>query len=559
MELTGAEIIVESLQQQGVRWVAGMPGGAVLPLYDALARSTLRHVLVRHEQAAGFIAQGMARVSGRPGVCLATSGPGATNLLTAVADAQRDSVPLVAITGQVPSALIGTDAFQELDVGAMCQGLVKRFWQPRTPQELSARLAQAVRIAQGGRPGVVWIDVPKDVQLARCQATVPKPNPPAPVPCPSASEIEALCERLCAAERPVVMVGGGLNRAEGQAALLGLLQRQPMPVAATLFGLGLLAPEHPLSLGMLGMHGAVHTNLALREADLLLALGVRFDDRATGKLSEFCPQASVIHVDIDPDELGRLKRADLALEGDAAQVLWSAVAALPQRKRPGWLAQVQALERAHPQTTASRCQAPEAARLMDWLSACWPREQVVTTDVGQHQMWVAQHLSFDRPRSLLTSGGLGSMGFGLPAAIGAALQTGKPVLCVTGDGSLLLNCQELATLAELQLPVKVLVLDNRHLGLVRQQQSLFYEGRISAARFERATDFVPLAQAFGLAAERLHPEPAARARLEELLSCPGPGLIHVPIGAAEQVLPMVPPGAPNHTMLTGGQGQTQGR
>ena len=550
---SGAQIISDFLEQRGVRVVAGMPGGANLPLYDALVRSRLRHVLVRHEQAAGFIAQGMARVSGRAGVCFATSGPGATNLLTPLADARLDSIPVVAITGQVPTALIGTDAFQEVDTVSIFKPVVKHARMVKQTAELWDALEEGFRIAESGRPGPVLIDVPKDVQQGR--ADIPRARAPhacEPQPSFTPEQLERACAMLVAAERPVLYVGGGAIQSGAHAEIVRLAEQLQLPVVASLMGLGCMPPEHPLFCGMLGMHAAPYTNLLLRECDLLLALGVRFDDRATGKLAEFCPRARTIHVDIDVRELGKLRRVELGLRGDVSAFV-RAFAPLVETARPerdAWLARIAALRARHG-LPAVRCDPEQlsAQALLEHLGTRLAADTVITTDVGQHQMWVAQSLPIRGPRRLLTSGGLGSMGFGLPAAIGAALETGGRVLCVSGDGSLLLNIHELATLAELALDVTILLFDNQHLGLVRQQQMLFYEQRLSASRFERATDFVAVAQGFGIAACAWEPRRDQLAQLDRLLERPGPRLIRVPLSAAEMVLPMVPPGAGNHEML----------
>lgn len=548
MQRTGADIILESLRSHGISTVAGMPGGANLPLYDALVRTDLRHVLVRHEQAAGFIAQGMARVSGRAAVCFATSGPGATNLVTAIADAFMDSIPLVAITGQVPTSLLGTSAFQEVDTVSMVRPIAKHAEMVRDVAELEAAIDRAFEISQSGRPGPVLIDVPKDVQ----QALAPPSARSAPplraadeaTPPLDPREIDQFLKLLAAAERPVLYVGGGISAAGAERALARLAARQDLPVTCTLMGLGCFDPNDPRYLGMLGMHAAPFTNLAMREADLLLCIGARFDDRATGKPSEFCPNARTIHVDIDRRELGKLRTLDLAIHADAKTFLEALGGDLPTRDRRPWHARIDQLRRAHPLPNAG-----DAGRVLDAVARARRPNTIVCTDVGQHQMWVAQRMPFDAPRQLLTSGGLGTMGFGLPAAIGAALESKRPTLCITGDGSILLNLQELATLAELDLDVTLIVLDNRHLGLVRQQQTLFYGSRLSASRFDRALDFVAVARSFGIEAERIEPTDGSLAALPELFSKPGPRLLHVPIDAREMVLPMVPPGAGNHVML----------
>jgi acetolactate synthase-1/2/3 large subunit len=546
MDRNGADIIMQVLERSGVRVVAGMPGGANLPLYDALTRSRIRHVLVRHEQAAGFIAQGMSRVSGEVGVCFATSGPGATNLVTALADAYMDSIPLLAITGQVSTSLLGTRAFQEVDTLSIVAPIVKHAVLVREVGELEAALEEAFTIAASGRPGPVLVDVPKDVQLASCPSSSRHLQPSAAgASSPLGAELaERIAQLLGAAERPVLYIGGGVAQSGAHHLLQALAARQDMPVACTLMGLGACDPDSPLYLGMLGMHAAPFTNLVLAECDLLFCIGARFDDRATGKLSEFCPNARVIHVDIDATELGRLRAVELGIACDAARFLDWLLPLTAARHRPTWQARVAALRQRHPLKAPSH----GVFELLDLIAAHLPADSVITTDVGQHQMWVAQRMRFVRPRQLLTSGGLGTMGFGLPAAIGAALASGRPTFCISGDGSLLINIQELATLADLDLPVTILLFDNRHLGLVRQQQTLFYGSRLSASAFERATDFVGIARAFGLAAHSLA-DPSAWSRLPELLAAPGPQLIHLPIDPRAMVLPMVAPGAANHHMI----------
>lgn len=547
METTGADYVIRYLLERGIRRVAGMPGGAILPLYDALARSSLQHVLVRHEQAAGFIAQGAARASGTAQVCFATSGPGATNLMTALADAKLDSVPLVAITGQVPTSLLGTDAFQEVDIVAAAGPVVKHAQLVQNVHDLPEALDRAFELATSGRPGPVLVDIPKDVQQARMPAAPPPRAPAQRAHSLSASgaQIEQVIALLEASERPVLYVGGGIIQSGAHALLRALAQAQDLPVTCTLMGLGAFDASDPRYLGMLGMHGAPYTNYVLRECDLLFAIGVRFDDRATGKLSEFCPNAKVIHVDIDAREIGKLRKPLLGIHQDAKQFLRQLMAKLPSRARPAYRARIEALRSEYPMPPIDG----RVGQVFRALAAALEPNVTVTTDVGQHQMWLAQHLPIQRPRQLLTSGGLGSMGFGLPAAIGAALETRQRVWCVTGDGSLLLNIHELATLADHDLDVAIIVLDNQHLGLVRQQQTLFYDKRLSASAFARATDFVALACAFGLTARCLSEDALIASALSDLLAQRGPRLVHIPIAAQDLVLPMVAPGAANHEMV----------
>jgi acetolactate synthase-1/2/3 large subunit len=552
MHLTGAQLLRTLLERQGIETVSGIPGGAILPFYDALHGGAIHHVLARHEQGAGFIAQGMARATGRAAVCLATSGPGATNLLTAIADAQLDSVPLVAITAQVPQALLGTDAFQEVDTYGLTVPITKHNFLVRSAAELLEVVPLAFTLAESGRPGPIAIDVPKDVLTARLEVSRwPEPGgrlDPAPA---SASEIDRLAAELSSARRPVLYLGGGIIAAGAAPLARALARRLSAPVVSSLMALGAMPADDPLFMGMLGMHAAKGTNLLLEEADLVFAIGARFDDRATGRVAEFCPRARIAHVDIDPAEIGKIRQPFLSVVGDAAQVLRALLDRLASQRRDEWCARAGELRAEHPLAHPAAADAPlHPINLCRHLGATLPEDTLITTDVGQHQMWVAQAYPFRRPRTLLTSGGLGTMGFGLPAAIGAALaKPGARVVCISGDGSLLMNVQELATLAELDLPVAVLVCNNGQLGLVRQQQQLFYGQRYAASRFHAMPDFAAIARAFGVRGLRLDPGDDPIATLDEALSGPGPCVIDVPIEANANVYPMVPPGAANRAMI----------
>ncbi|MDD3180857.1 MAG: biosynthetic-type acetolactate synthase large subunit [Opitutaceae bacterium] len=556
MKTTGARLLRTLLERQGIHTIAGIPGGAILPFYDALhsagQQRTIRHVLTRHEQGAGFIAQGMARATGRAAVCVATSGPGATNLLTAIADARLDSVPLVAITGQVPQTLIGTDAFQEVDTYGLTLPITKHNFLARSAAQLLEVVPLAFQLAESGRPGPVAIDVPKDVLTATLEVTDwPAPGGAVPPPpCPE-EEIATLARRLAAAQRPVLYLGGGVISSGAADLACTLAQRLSAPTVCTLMALGAMPPANPLFMGMLGMHATKGTNLLLEEADLLLGIGVRFDDRATGRVAEFCPHATIAHIDIDQAEIGKIKLPYVSLVGDAADILRRLLEHLPAQSRPAWRTRASHLRQAHPLRHPPRAEDPlHPVNLCQFLGEMLPIDTILTTDVGQHQMWVAQAYPVRRPRGLLTSGGLGTMGFGLPAAIGAALaQPGRRVACVSGDGSILMNIQELATLAELRLPVAVLVFNNGQLGLVRQQQELFYHGRYEASRFDVVPDFAALARAFGLRGIRLDPAGDPLTDLAEALAAPGPCVIDIPIEEHANVLPMVPPGAANHQMI----------
>jgi acetolactate synthase I/II/III large subunit len=555
MQTNGANLLRILLERQGIDTIAGIPGGAILPFYDALHRSRIRHVLARHEQGAGFIAQGMARVTGKAAVALATSGPGATNLLTAIADARLDSIPLVAITGQVPQALIGTDAFQEVDTYGLTLPITKHNFLVRSVEELLEVVPLAFTIAESGRPGPVAIDVPKDVQNERItidEDALPAPGGRQPSLSCHDDEIAALAHLLFEAQRPVLYFGGGVIASGAASLARELAHCMHAPVVSTLMALGAMPPDDPLYMGMLGMHGTKATNTLLEEADVLFAIGARFDDRATGKVAEFCPRATIAHVDIDRAEIGKIKMPFLGLVGDAADVLRRLLARLAPQARPAWCARAAALRAQHPLQHAPRDEDPlNPTNLCQFLGDVLASDTIVTTDVGQHQMWMAQAYPVRRPRTFLTSGGLGTMGFGLPAAIGAALAAPDwRVVCVSGDGSILMNIQELATLAELNLPVAVVIFNNAHLGLVRQQQELFYDQRYEASRFHAQPDFAAMARAFGVRGVRIDSQAHdPLADLATALAAPGPCVIDVPIHEAINVYPMVPPGAANHQTL----------
>ncbi len=557
MKISGAELIIDLLERQGVDIIAGVPGGAVLPLYEALGGSSrIRHVLARHEQAAGFMAQGMARFSGRAGVCLVTSGPGVTNVVTALADARLDSVPLVCIAGQVATHLIGTDAFQEVSTIEMVRPITKACYFLKSAHEIADVFAEAFHVAEHGRPGPVLIDLPKDVQTQVIALTAPRPgwHPPpgrSPTIADKALAYDRAVALIGAADRPLLYLGGGVIRARAQAVARQFAERADIPVTTTLMALGLLPHGHTLNLGMLGMHGARYTNHAIEATDLLIAIGARFDDRATGDPKTFAARAKILHIDIDAREFGKIKQPALAIHDDAASALHellqrvSSLAPRNQRRR-AWHTYIDDMKRSYPLRTPRSGDICSPYGIMRALGELLPHDAVVTTDVGQHQMWAAQALPLRHANRWLTSGGLGTMGFGLPAAIGAALICrDAPVVCITGDGSLLMNIQEFATLVELDLDVKIVVLDNAALGLVRQQQELFYRQRFVGSRYQHATNFVAVAKAFGLPAHDLGDVHNPEQTLAQALARRGPLLVRVPIDETEHVLPMVAPGAAN--------------
>lgn len=553
MTMNGAQILTTLLERQGIKTLAGIPGGPILPFYDALAASSIEHVLVRHEQGAGFIAQGMARTTGKAAVCLASSGPGATNLITAIADAHLDSIPLVAITAQVPQALIGTDAFQEVDTYGLMIPITKHNFLVRSVAELLRIVPLAFEIAESGRPGPVSIDVPKDVLVATMEVHEwPAPGTRAATPTLCTENIDELAALIQKAHKPIIYLGGGIIACNASTLAYELVQRLQAPVVCTLMALGAIPPQYPLYMGMLGMHGSKATNFLLEETDLLIAIGARFDDRATGKATEFCPKATIIHIDIDQAEIGKIKQPFLSINADAKEVLTQLLPKLPQQTRGSWAQRSAELKASHdlrmPSVEADPLHPLGFCRT---LADLIPSDAIVTTDVGQHQMWIAQAYPVRQPRGLLTSGGLGSMGFGLPAAIGAALAApGRRVVCVSGDGSIMMNIQELATLAELDLPVAIIVMNNAHLGLVRQQQEFFFGKRYNASKFSSRPDFAAIARGFGLRGVRIDAEDNPITEIQRALALPGPVLIDLPIREHANVLPMVPPGAANKTMIS---------
>ena len=550
--LTGAQITVRLLERQGIRIVTGYPGGAILPIYDALSQSQkIHHVLARHEQGAGFIAQGMARATGEVAVCMASSGPGATNLLTAIADAKLDSIPIVAITGQVPQAMIGTDAFQEVDTYGLTIPITKHNFLVSSAEELLEVIPRAFEIAASGRPGPVLIDIPKDVQAQTIEVTEwPQPAGRQMPPAADAWAISEAAAMINTAKRPLLYLGGGVVHSNAADAARTLAEKANLPTVMTLMALGALPVDHQLSLGMLGMHGAPYCNLALDECDLLIAVGARFDDRATGKVAAFCSQAKIIHIDIDPAELDKIKTAHVGITADVQEALNQLIPLVSAQARSQWLERIGQLKQAHPQQFPAQDETLTHFGLIRSIAEILDDEASIATDVGQHQMWVAQAYPLRRPRQWLTSGGLGTMGFGVPAAIGAALaEPQRTVVCFTGDGSILMNIQELVTAGEENANIKIILMNNAVLGLVHQQQTLFYGERLFASQFKAMPDFVMAAQALGIKAVDLDQATDPLEALANALKQPGPCLIHASIDAEQKVYPMVPPGAANRDMI----------
>ncbi|MBL0634275.1 acetolactate synthase 2 catalytic subunit [Aeromonas dhakensis] len=544
--MNGAQFLVQALKKQGVTQVFGYPGGAIMPVYDALYDGGLAHQLCRHEQGAAMAAVGYARASGQVGVCIATSGPGATNLVTGLAEALLDSVPLVAISGQVPCAAVGTDAFQEVDVLGMSLSCTKHSFMVTDVADLPQVIAEAFAIASEGRPGPVLIDLPKDVQLA----AVPAQSPLFAVAEPehlNPAELTAARTLLAAAERPVLYVGGGVGMANAEQQLRNFAAATGMPAVTTLKGIGALDPDSPVYLGMLGMHGTKAANYAVQQCDLLVVVGARFDDRVTGKLEEFAPEAKVIHLDVDAAEFGKRRAAEVGITHDLKQVLPRLAMSLsidPWREHCANMAREYAFRYDHPG------QPIYAPALLKQLSARLPESSVVACDVGQHQMWVAQHMRFTSPRNHLSSAGLGTMGFGLPAAIGAKMSRPEDeVVLVSGDGSFMMNVQELGTIRRAQLKVKMVLLDNQRLGMVRQWQELFFDGRYSETILSDNPDFVALAAAFGIPGETITCKEEIAPALDRLLASESAYLLHVAISEEENVWPLVPPGVANHQMM----------
>lgn len=545
---TGAQLVISTLKALGVDVLFGYPGGAIMPIYDALAGSGLRHILVRHEQGASFAADAYARATGKVGVCMATSGPGATNLITGIANAYMDSVPVVFITGQVATHLMGTDGFQEVDILGLTLPIVKHSWLVRDAAQIPAIIARAFAIAREGRPGPVLIDIPKDVAASFVEASEMGELPAWVAPAPKAEALDAAKALIEQAKKPLLYIGGGVHMADADNEMRDFVDRTGIPFVSTLKGLGTVSTYHDLHMGMLGMHGTRAANIAVQDTDLLIAVGARFDDRATSKLSAFAPHAKVIHFDIDPAEIHKNRRADAAVLGDLKQALPALKPYMPDISQ--WVQKCRADKWKHRFKYDAPGKGVYAPALLKSLSEKAGKNFIVACDVGQHQMWVAQHCEFEQNRAHLTSGGSGAMGYGLPAGLGAKL--GLPdhnVVTVSGDGSFMMNIQEMATLRRYGVNLKIVLLDNSSLGMVRQWQELFYEENYSEIDLSDNPDFVEVAKAFGLSAFRITQRHEVEGAIDRLLAADAPTLLHVLIDPRENVWPLVPPGASNAEMM----------
>ena len=546
-KLKGAEIICESLLREGVEVIFGYPGGAILPFYDALwSYPQLRHILVRHEQSAAHAADGYSRVTGKVGVCVATSGPGATNLVTGIMGAKADSVPMVAITGQVARASLGSEAFQECDICSIAASTTKATFMVMNPADLAEKIREAFHVAQEGRPGPVLIDVPRDVQMELTDAVFPDVTEPlAPEVSEEAAErLKEAARLINGAERPLIISGHGVMTSGANKELLSLAERSGIPVITTLLGLGSFPGGHPLSMGMLGMHGMYWSNLSVNEADLIVGVGMRFDDRVTGKVDTFAPHARIIHMDIDPTQIGRNVPVEVPVVGDAKALLQKLTPLVTNTPRPDWMQYIENLKQDHPSLAipaSDTLQPQQVISALDTLVQEDP-ETIVVTGGGQHQMWAAQHLSFNHSDTFVSSGGLGAMGFELPAALGAQIgKPGAPVWSVAGDGGFQMTLQELVTLSEEKLPVKIALINNGYLGMVKQWQEMYFDGHLKAVPVS-GPDFIKLAEAYGVGAVRVTEYENVLPALRQAQDHDGPFLIEFVVDSTTNVYPMVPPG-----------------
>ncbi len=547
MKLKGSEIICQSLIREGVDVIFGHPGGAILPFYDALwAHPQLRHILVRHEQAAAHAADGYSRVTGKVGVCVATSGPGATNLVTGIMGAKADSVPMVAITGQVARTALGTEAFQECDICSITSSCTKKSFMVMSAADLASTIRDAFYIAQEGRPGPVLVDVPRDVQLEMAEPEFPEVlGVPRPQAQPETLErVQDAARLINEAQRPVIISGHGIHSSGAYVELKALAESTGIPVITTLLGLSGFPSGHPLSLGMLGMHGMYWANIAVDQADLIVGVGMRFDDRVTGRASTFAPHARIVHIDIDPEQIGRNVPVEVPLPGDAKAVLQALLPQVSYTPRPEWTDYINQLRREHPSLTIPPSDQLQTQHVLAAMNEVLQEDDasLVVTGVGQHQMWAAQYLSFNRHNTFVSSGGLGAMGFELPAALG--MQAGRPestVWSIAGDGGFQMTLQELVTAAEEKLPVKIALINNGHLGMVRQWQEMYFDNHLKAVPVP-GPDYLKLAEAYGVGAVRVREQEDVLPAFRQAKAHDGPFLIEFVVDQAANVYPMVPPG-----------------
>jgi len=553
MKLTGAQIVVECLKKEGVKIIFGIPGGIIMPVYDVFYQEpSIKHILTKHEQGAAHAADGYARATGNVGVCIATSGPGATNLVTGLANAYLDSIPLVAFTGQVPTNLIGTDAFQEVDINGITLPITKNNYVVREVRDLASIIQEAFYIARTGRPGPVLIDLPKDIQLAQTEFKYPEKvslNGYKPTFSGHIQQIKAAAQEISKAKRPVIYAGGGVISSNASSELRDLAFQANIPVTTTLMGIGTFPETHPLSLGMLGMHGTAYANYAISAADLIIALGARFDDRVTGKLSEFGSQAKIIHIDIDPAEIGKNVLVDIPIVGDLKKVLKKINEIIDKKENTEWLETIKDWKRKYPLKYENN-QELKPQYIIEEVYKISEGKAVIVTDVGQHQMWAAQYYQYTMPRTFISSGGLGTMGYGLPAAIGAKIGCpDKTVICISGDGSFQMNLQELATAINNHLTIMVIIMNNSYLGMVRQWQEFFFNKRYSSTALTGNPDFVKLIEAYGGTGIRVNKKQELSPALEKALSLNKFVLIDCIIPGEENVFPMVIPGSPIDQMI----------
>ena len=562
MKKTGSQILLECLRLEGVDTIFGYPGGTVINIYDDLMDSPIKHILTRHEQAAVHAADGYARATGKVGVAIATSGPGATNTITGIATAYMDSIPMVIITGQVPTPLIGNDAFQEADVIGITRPITKHNYLVKNVKDLARIIKQAFYIARTGRPGPVLVDLPKDVQVATAEFEYPETvelRGYKPTYSGNVRQIENAAKMIMAARKPVLYVGGGVTLSNTSKELMQLAEMIQAPVTTTLMAMASFPKKHPLSLGMLGMHGTYYANMAVTNSDLLISVGARFDDRVTGKIATFAPHAKIIHIDIDPTSIKKNVRVDLPIVGDLKDVLKKLVGNLAERKEEipalveateGWRQEILDWKKQHPMSYKASKTIIKPQFVIEKLRELSKDDAIVTTEVGQHQMWTAQFFDFSQPRTFLSSGGLGTMGYGLPSALGAqAAFPERQVIDISGDGSFQMNSQELATLVQYRLPVKIVILNNNFLGMVRQWQHLFFHNRFSQTCMELPIDFVKLAEAYGATGLRATKPDEVEEVIRKALDTPGPVIMEFKICREENVMPMVPAGAGLNEMV----------